>query len=120
MYYRIAIQTAQSSSWQWQSTPLNSLNALVRWLQFYQVFPRDRLHIFSSCSREELHAQLAALNQGLLSTSVTATQFLQERRLAPRGDEPTPSIAVGTLPEPRQNSKRGNVLDERGLSSLES
>jgi hypothetical protein len=83
MYYRIAIQTAQSSNWQWQSTPLNSLGALLRWLQFYRIFPRDRLRIFSSCERQQLHAQLAALNQGRLSTSVTATQFLQERRIQP-------------------------------------
>jgi hypothetical protein len=119
MYYRIAIQTGQSSSWHWQSTPLSSLNAVLQWLQFYRTFPRDRLRIFSSCSREEMNEQLAAENQGLLSTSVTATQFLQERMLAPQGNERMPSIAVVTEPELRQSSRGGNVLDRGGMSSPE-
>jgi hypothetical protein len=119
MYYRIALQTGQSSSWHWQSTPLSSLKAVLQWLQFYRTFPHDRLRIFSLCSQEEMNEQLAALNQGRLSTSVTATQFLQKRMLAPQGNEQMPSIAVVTEPELRQSSRGGNVLDRGGMSSLE-
>ncbi len=119
MYYRIAMYIGQSSSWHWQSTPLSPLNAVLRWLQFYRVFPHDRLRIFTSCSLEELNKQLAQENQGLASTSVTATQFLQERMLAPQGNEQTSSIAVVTEPELRQSSGGGNVLDGGGMSSLE-
>jgi hypothetical protein len=119
MYYRIAIQIRQSPTWQWQSTPLSSLNALLQWLQFYRAFPCDRLRIFSSCSRQELSEQLAQANQGLLYTSVTATQFLQERMLALRDNVQTPSIAVVTEPERSQSSKGGNILDGGGMSFLE-
>jgi hypothetical protein len=45
----------------------------------------DRLRIFSSSSPEDLNERLVRENQGLLSTSVAATQFLQERRSAPQG-----------------------------------
>ena len=84
MYYRVAIQVKASPTWQWKSTALNSQSSLWRWLQFYRVFPRERLRIFSSPSREELNEQLARENQGLRSLSVPAAQFLQERGMAPR------------------------------------
>ena len=84
MYYRVAIQVDAQSTWKWKSTALSSLNILFHWLQFYRVLPHDRLRIFSSSSQEALNEQLVRENQGLLSTSVPATQFLQERRVAPR------------------------------------
>src|SRR6266699_6213973 len=79
MYYRVAIQGDPSLTWQWKSTPLSSLNTLLHWLQYFRAFPQARLRIFSSPSREELNDQLARENQGLLSTSVMAAPFLQER-----------------------------------------
>ena len=84
MYYRVAIQVKASPTWQWKSTALNSQSSLWRWLQFYRVFPRERLRIFSSPSQEELNEQLARENQGLRSLSVPAAQFLQERGMASR------------------------------------
>ena len=84
MYYRIAIQVDASLTWQWKSTALSSLNTLFHWLQYYRVLPHDRLRIFSSSSQEALNEQLVRENQGHLSTSVPATQFLQERGIAPR------------------------------------
>ncbi len=119
MYYRVATHIGQSSSWQWQSTPLSSLNAVLQWLPFYRVFPHDRLRIFFSCSREELNEQLSQENQGLATTSVTATQFLQESMLAFQGNEWMPSIAVVTEPELCLSSRGGNVLDGGSMSSLE-
>src|SRR5215472_4735621 len=84
MYYRVAIQVEAQPTWQWKSTPLSSLNIVIRWLQYYRVLPLDRLRIFSSHEREELTEQLVRENQGLLSSSVPALQFLHERRLAPQ------------------------------------
>lgn len=84
MYYRVAIQMEAQQTWQWKSTPLSSLNIVIRWLQYYRMLPLDRLRIFSSPEREELTEQLLRENQGLLSSSVPAIQFLQERRIAPR------------------------------------
>jgi hypothetical protein len=84
MYYRVAIQVDTSPTWKWKSTALSSLNILFHWLQYYRVFPHDRLRIFSSSSQDDLNKQLVRENQGLLSTSVPAIQFLQERGLAPK------------------------------------
>ena len=85
MYYRVAIQVDAQPAWKWQSTALSSLNIVLQWLQIYRAFPQERLRIFSSPSREELNEQLARENQGLASTSLPATQFLQARGITPRG-----------------------------------
>ena len=119
MQYRVAIQIGQSSTWQWKSTPLSSLGALLQWLQGYRAFPHGRLRIFSSCSREEMNEQLVRENEGLVSASVLATQFLQERMLAPRGNERTPSSTGVTEPELRASSRGGDVLDGGGIDALE-
>ena len=105
MYYRVAIQVDASPTWQWKSTVLSSLNILLHWLQFYRAFPHDRLRIFSSSSREALNEQLVRENQGLASTSVPATQFLQERMIAPRGNEQTASMAAASRPSPYESSR---------------
>jgi hypothetical protein len=123
MYYRVAIQVDPSPTWKWKSTALSSLNILLHWLQYYRVLPHDRLRIFSSSSPEELHEQLVRENQGHLSTSAMATQFLQERMLAPqevvreglasktRGNERT--AAVAALTEPLQAEGSRNPLETR-------
>jgi hypothetical protein len=131
MYYRVATQSGQSSTWQWKSTPLRSLNVLFQWFQFYRAFPHERLRIFSSASREEMNEQLVRENQGLASTSVTATQFLQERRLrspepargtsipGAQGHQETASIAVSIGTGVNESSRATSALSERSRSSLE-
>jgi hypothetical protein len=121
MYYRVAIQVKAQPLWKWQSTALSSLGSLLQWLQFYRAFPPERLRIFSSPTNEALNEQLTRENQGLSSTSVPARQFLQERRITPRGavrqacaggsqtNERTTSIPAETSP----------TLDERGMSPLD-
>ena len=123
MYYRVAIQVDASPTWKWKSPALNSLNTLLQWFQYYRAVPHDRLRIFTSCSPEELNEQLVRENQGLVSTSVPATQFLQERRSAPQGvmketaaggtraNEQTASIA--TLAEPPSYESSTSPLDKR-------
>ena len=126
MYYRVAIQVDVSSTWQWKSTALSSLNNLIHWLKDYSVLPLDQLRIFSSRSQEELNAQLMRENQGLLSSSVPAMQFLQEQRIAPQGvgcevstgvtgetcanDRITPLAA---LPEPSLAESNASPLNKR-------
>lgn len=85
MYYRVAFQVDAQPPWKWQSTALSSPHIVLQWLQFYRAFPQERLRIFSSSSREEMNEQLARENQGLSSTSVPATHFLQARGITPRG-----------------------------------
>jgi hypothetical protein len=130
MYYRVAIQVEAQPPWKWQSTALSSLNSLLQWLQVYRAFPHERLRIFSSSSREALNEQLVRENQGLSSTSVPATHFLQARGIAPRGavreagaggspaQERTTSIPAETSTSPDENclsplDKRREAL-ERG------
>lgn len=131
MYYRVAIRRGNESTWRWKSTPLSSLNTLFQWLQFYQVLPKDHLRIFSSASREEMNEQLAQENQGLLSTSVTAAQFLQERLIGSRemdgevvargirGKEPGTSNADVVESTFNESSLGAYTLDKRGSGSLE-
>src|SRR5947209_18017058 len=84
MCYRVAIQVDSSPTWKLKSTPLTSLDSLFQFLRLYHALPQDCLRVFSSCSREDLDGQLVRENNGLGSNSVTATQFLQERRLGSR------------------------------------
>ena len=116
MYYRVAIQVDASPTWKWKSPALSSLNTLFQWLQYYRAEPHDRLRIFSSSSQEELNEQLVRENQGLVSPSVPAIQFLQERKSTSQGvmreaeacgtseNEQTASIATLTEPSPYESS----------------
>jgi len=65
MYYRIAIQQDTSPRWRWRSDRLRSLSTVVRWLQYFSCFPRERLRVFNSASPQELDEQLRRANQGL-------------------------------------------------------
>ena len=123
MYYRVAIQMDQVPTWQWKSTALSSLNILLQWLQYYRALPHDRLRIFSSSSREALNEQLLRENQGLLSNSVPAAQFLQERRITPQGTEREAAAgwtranermaSMVALREPSQGESSRSPLDKR-------
>ena len=131
MYYRVAIQRDDLLPWQWKSTMLSSLSALLQFLRLYGALPHDRLRVFSSSSREDLEEQIVQENKGLGSNSVTAAQFLQERMI--RFSEPaceTPecvseanqqrvAIAVATPPSSSRGDSGVNILDGDGMSTLE-
>jgi hypothetical protein len=131
MYYRVAVQSDSSANWQWKSTVLSELSALVQFLRLYGAFPPDRLRVFSSSSREELREQLVRGNQGLVSASVTAAQFLQERKLCPPGltqGTSAPGIqqcqegafaGASTMVRVNESARVVISLDERHMSSLE-
>ena len=80
------------------------------------LHPNDRSRIFSSSSREALSEQLVHENQGLASTSVPATPFLQERVIAPRGNEQTASMAAESRLSPDESSRSP---PEKGREELE-
>ncbi len=131
MYYRVAIWVDSSPTWQWKSTVLSSLDAVFQFLRLYQALPHNRLRVFSCSSREEMNEQLGRENTGLSSTSVTAAQFLQERKINTRevvwgasargtqGNERATSIALITELSPGEGSRGAQALDESGVSSLE-
>lgn len=125
MYYRVAILANPSPLWQWKSTVLCSLEALFQWLRLYHALPQDHLRVFSAPSREGIEEQFGRENKGLGSNSVTAAQFLQERRMqvqeegerAPGGREggrrgaASPAVSANpSLPEGIQGTQ---VLSER-------
>jgi hypothetical protein len=131
MYYRIAIQRDPSLPWQWKSTVLSELAAVFQWLRLYRTLPQAILRVFSCSSREELNEQLVRVNQGRVSTSVTAAHFLHERGISSPGlvwgapaDEPprnerATSIAVVTEPPLGESDREAWPLAERGVSFLE-
>ena len=82
MFYRIAMQTGASPSWQWKSTPLSSLDAVLGFLRLYRALPQDRLRVFSSASREGLDEQFKREQGAMGFHSVTAMQFLRERLIS--------------------------------------
>jgi len=128
MYYRVAIQVDPLPTWQWRSTVLSSLDTLFQFLRVYHAFPQNRLRVFSSSSREDLSEQLRRENTGGESTSVTAAQFLQQRRLCvpERTGEVSESreqervlIAVATNSLSNESSKGAFYQDTGDMSPLE-
>jgi hypothetical protein len=128
MYYRVAIQEDSSSLWQWKSTVLSDLPALFQFLRRYRALGYHRLRVFSSLSPEEINEQLMRMNQGLESTCVTATQFLQERlidssetawKTSRQEYERTAPIAAIIESSRDESMKGGNAQDGRIMSPLE-
>jgi hypothetical protein len=125
MYYRVAILVTPSPLWQWKSTVLGSLDALFQWLRLYHALPQDHLLVFSAPSREGIEEQFVRENKGFGSNSVTAAQFLQERKIrvpeegerAPAGREDgrrrAASLAVATHPSLPSGIQRAHALSER-------
>jgi hypothetical protein len=129
MYYRVAIQKGQPPTWRWKSTVLSSLDTLFHFLRLYRALPPDQLRVFSSCSRESLDEQIMRENSGLESTSVTASQFLQDRLIrldnmpaetsTPRVHSEVESMDFAVIPSSRESSLAGPILDGRNTSALE-
>ncbi len=131
MYYRVAIKVDSLPIWQWKSTVLSSLDTLFRFLRLYSTLPQEGLWVFSSPSREGLQEQLVQENQGLGSNAVTAAQFLCERLIRPlegvrriaereagTNIEMIP-IAISTQQAHNERSRGVNMLERRGMHSLE-
>ena len=131
MYYRVAIQEDAAPTWQWKSTVLSSLDTLFHFLRLFRALPYEKLRVFSSSSREGLAEQLEQENQGPVSTSVTAAQFLRERMIHPTSvgrstsarEERTSlergAIAVISQPAVNEHGGEGSILESRGMSALE-
>ena len=131
MYYRIAFQAEQAPTWTWKSTALTELATVFGFLRLYRALPPHRLRVFSSPAKEDLNEQLARENEEGASQSVTAAQFLQERKIHLWAiPEEKSACAVGerlamvSVAESRCRSfHEGNTrepsLDERRTSALE-
>jgi len=130
MLYRVAMQThTVPPVWQWKSTPLSSLDAVLRFLRLYHALPQDRLRVFSSTSREDLDEQFKRQQGAMGMHSVTAAQFLCERLISPgdatretsaqkeQHNQKTGSGAVILSHSMNESSKRAATLD--GVSRLD-
>jgi hypothetical protein len=76
IYFRVALQTDQSSQWRWKSSILNTPGILFDFLNMYDRVPKNRLRVFFATSREFMNEMLARENSGLLSNSITVEEFL--------------------------------------------
>jgi hypothetical protein len=76
IYYRVAFKIAHTQSWQWRSSSLTSLPTLFTLLRAYHGIPYDRVRIFFSSSEKEIEEMLIRQNEGQLTSSLTADQFL--------------------------------------------
>lgn len=129
MFYRVAIQASNEGCWKWKSTPLDSLGALFQLLRLYSAIPQNRLRVFMTSSRQELDDMLARENKGIDSTSVTAEQFLSQRRISSSGSkqagagdgaQPPRKVSTITLPPlPAESARAEALLQPQGLSTLE-
>ena len=131
IYYRIAFQAEQSPTWTWKSTVLSELAAVFGFLRLYHALPPHRLRVFSSSAKEDLNEQLAWENHGLASQSVTAAQFLRERKIhlwtipeETSACEVGERLAMVSVTESRHRSfheshAREGSLDEWRTSALE-
>lgn len=82
MYYRVALQAEQTSTWRWKSTVLTSIEAVLGFLRIYRCVPKDQVRVFLCSSAENMDEMLRRENQGLLSTSITADQLWAERYMS--------------------------------------
>ena len=85
MYYRVALQDRHCPAWQWRSTILTSLEAVLRLLRMYSnLLPNDRIRVFFASSRQGLDEMLTRQNQGAVSNSMTVEQLAaQNWRISP-------------------------------------
>ncbi len=67
--------------WTWRSTILMSPHALLTLLRAYRYVPYNQIRIFFASSEAEMDDMLIRQNAGLISTSVTADQFLAGKRI---------------------------------------
>lgn len=107
MYYRVAVQVNDEPTWKWKSTVLSSLNTLFQFFRLYSTLPHDQLLVFSSPQHEGLDEMLKQENNGFITPSVTAEQFLQDRRISIQGGQQARSVGE---PQRRQRSAITAIL----------
>ena len=107
IYYRLALQERHTALWTWMSTGLTSLDAVLHLLRrISSLIPPERIRVFSTCAKEDLHELLRRENNGLASGSVTAAQFLQERGIRSHRTE----ASEYDIHEARENKGTGSSV----------
>ena len=119
-YYRVALWADHSSTWQWESRVIGSLDMLFRVLGLYSMMHGNRIRVFFASSVGCLDEMLGRENTGLLSSSLTAEQLFNDsehihpremNRLEPeRGPGVSMGMAVTSI-------LREQAWDEQRLSA---
>mgnify|MGYP007135520943 CR=1 FL=1 len=81
IYFRVASQVGQSPDWKWRSTPLTSIQALMGFLKTCGCARKSSVRVFFSSSLENMDEMLSRQNNGLVSGSMTAEQFLTKKSI---------------------------------------
>src|SRR5229473_1525026 len=81
-YYRLTEQDRQTARWIWKTTAVTTLQAMLQLLRIYGTLPQGGTRVFTASSKEDLGEMLSRENNGLVSGSVTAAQFLHERNMS--------------------------------------
>jgi hypothetical protein len=81
-YYRLAEQDRQTARWVWKTTAITALQAVFKLLRIYGALPQGSIRVFTASSKADLSEMLSSENNGLVSSSVTAAQFLHERNMS--------------------------------------
>lgn len=127
-YYRLALQDRQTTRWNWKTTALTSLQAVFQLLRIYSTLPQDSIRVFTASSKEALNEMLRQENNAAISGSVTAAQFLQERKLASSIPEqriteqliqPTATVATPSTPSSMRKSLSTAGASDHNISSLD-
>lgn len=79
-YFRVAVFCRPAHQWQWETTWMTSVEAVIFFLIFYRCPPAVQLRVFTAPTLEALEAQLVRANHGEGSDSWTARQFLGMQR----------------------------------------
>ncbi len=82
LYYRVAIQGSQSTTWRWKSSLLTSLDGVLGVLKLYRCVPKEHIRVFLSTSPGQMDAMLSGANQGLLSTAIAIDQLYDKHSVS--------------------------------------
>ena len=127
IYYRLAMHENETSKWIWKSTVLTSLVAVLHLLRMYSPIPPERIRVFSSHCVGDLAEMLNRENEGSDSGSLTAGEFLRERRLGVQDGTASNSIeklvqrsiAVAVESRTQNNSPVSNLTGTNSISLLD-
>ncbi|MBV9227673.1 MAG: hypothetical protein JOZ18_00065 [Chloroflexi bacterium] len=103
-YYRIASHDRRTAKWIWKTTPLTSLQAVLQLLRSYSALPQESIRVFTAASKEDMNEMLKSENMSRASGSVTAAQFLWERKLQVSGQAQSALSYNATEPGVRQTT----------------
>lgn len=79
IYYRLASQKHHSTEWEWISSIMDSLEAVLHLSQRYSAIPAERLRVFMASAPSYLDVLLVRANLGLPSNSLALAQLFEEQ-----------------------------------------